>query len=84
MNICFLIGKIVSEIDFRFILNIKNKENISISKFDLEIEENTILKVSAYDNIADYCYRDFDENDVVLIQGVLDTNEIGINSIEKV
>ena len=34
MNICILLGKIVSEIEFKFIINSKNK---SIAYFDLEL-----------------------------------------------
>ena len=41
MNICLVIGKIVSKIEFNFIINKKSiSKNISISRFKLEIEEN--------------------------------------------
>ena len=53
MNICFLIGEIVSEIQFEFILNSKNN---SIAMFKLKLSNESIIEIQAYDEMADYCY----------------------------
>ena len=41
MNLCFVIGKIVSEIEFKFIINSKN---ISIAYFKIELINKIIVK----------------------------------------
>ena len=52
MNICFLIGKIVSEIDFKFIVN--NKKYYSISILQIELNNKSIITVKGYNEIADF------------------------------
>lgn len=82
MNICFLIGKIVSDIEFKFILN--SKKN-SITMFYLEIEKNCHILVKGYDEIADECYRNLYKNDNISIYGEIKTEgEIEIVEIEKI
>ena len=73
MNICILLGKIVSEIEFQFIINSKNK---SISYFDLELLNKSIIKVRAHNEIADYIYSKLSKGDTIVIEGRLRTNEI--------
>ena len=46
MNICFLTGKIVSDIEYKFVLNSKY---ISIAVFTLKVDEGCVIKVKAYD-----------------------------------
>ena len=78
MNICIVAGKIVGEIEFKFIINNKNK---SIVYFDLELSNKSIVKVKAYDEIADYVYSKI-KNDIVLIDGKLrDDGSIEIQEI---
>ena len=78
MNICIVAGKIVSEIEFKFIINSKHK---SIVYFDLELLNKSIVKVKAYDEIADYVYSKI-KNDIVLIDGKLrDDGSIEIQEI---
>ncbi len=80
MNICFLMGKIISSIEFDFLLNSKNN---SIVRFTLKVDENCILTVKAYDEIAEWCYQNLIKNNVIAIQGELDNNmEIIINNVE--
>ena len=74
MNLCFLIGKIISEINFKFVLNSKN---ISIVYFKIELNNKSIVKVKAYNELADYCYSKLKKNDIIAIQGYLN-NEIKI------
>ena len=79
MNICILLGKIVSEIEFQFIINSKNK---SISYFDLELLNKSIIKVRTYNEIADYIYSKLSKGDTIVIEGRLRTNEV--IEIEKI
>ena len=71
MNICFFTGKIVSEIQFDFILY---SRNVSIVIFELELENKSIIKVKGYDEIADWCYRYLIKGDVISIYGEINSN----------
>lgn len=71
MNLCFFIGKIISNVEFKFIIN--NKEN-SIVTFKIQLIDNNIVKVKGYNEIADYCYKNFVTNDEISIYGELRTN----------
>lgn len=72
MNLCFLIGKIVSEIKFDFILNSKD---ISIARFSIELENKSIVIVKGYNEIADYCYKKLLKGSIVEIQGSLNSDK---------
>ena len=82
MNIVIIYGKIVSKIKFKFIYdrykekdNIKQKYNhTSIAKCKIRLENDSIVEVYGYDNIADYMYRYMKENEEVLIEGKIDGN----------
>ena len=83
MNICFLIGKIISNIDFKFILN--SKKYYSISIFQIELNNKSIITVKGYNKIADICYSRLRENNIILIQGYLDSKvEVKIEEIKKI
>lgn len=71
MNLCFLKGKIISEIEFNFIINTKN---ISIATFEIELLNKCKIKVKAYNELADFCYQKLKQEDVIFIQGYLDSN----------
>jgi len=45
INLCFVIGKIVSDIKFEFIINSKN---ISVAIFEIELSNNSTVKVKGY------------------------------------
>lgn len=81
MNICFFIGKIISNIQFEFILNNKN---ISITTFSIKTDNNITIKVKAYDELADYCYARLTKGEIIGIQGYLNSNmEIIIEDINS-
>ena len=83
MNICFLYGKIISDIDFKFIMNNKNK--ISISVYKIQLNNKSIVIVKGYNEIADYCYRNLKIGDNIYIQGRLNNMmEIEADFIEKI
>ena len=71
MNIVFIQGKIISDIEFNFIIN---KKNISIAIFEVELLNKSIVKIKAYNELADYCYSKLNKNDVVFMEGYLNSN----------
>lgn len=81
MNLCFAIGKIISEIEFEFIINSKN---ISVAMFEIELSNKSIIKVNGYNEIADICYQNLAKGEIVTIYGSLNNEmEIVINEIES-
>lgn len=82
MNKCFFIGKIISDIDFRFVLN--NRKIQSVVKFKIKLDNNSILNVIGYNEIADYCYQEYSKNLVICLEGRLESNlNIEIIKIEE-
>ena len=80
MNLCFLIGKVVSEIKFDFILNSKDS---SIARFSIELENKSVV-VKGYNEIADYCFKDLTKGSIIGMQGYLNSNkEIIIINIKE-
>ena len=71
MNIVFIQGKIISDIEFNFIIN---SPNISIAIFEAELLNKSIVKIKAYNELADYCYSKLNKNDVVFMEGYLNSN----------
>ena len=71
MNICFISGKIISDISFKFIVN---GQNISICYFNIELSNKSIVKCLAYNEMADSCYFKVRNGDFVYIQGFLNSN----------
>ena len=74
MNLCFFIGKITSDIKFKFIIN--SKQYMAISMFTLEVNKKCILKVKTYNELADKCYQRLVKSDIVGIQGFIDSNMV--------
>ena len=74
----FFIGEIISELEFKFVIN--TKEIYAILMFDLVLIDGTKLKVKAYNEIADYCYKNYEKNNFVCINGRINNDmEIIIN-----
>ncbi len=71
MNRCFLMGIIQEEVKFKFVLNGKHD---SIANIKLKLLNNTIVKVTAYDKDADYCYRRLSQYDLIIVDGRLNTD----------
>ena len=79
MNEIFIIGKVASKIEYKFIIN--SKKNFSKAEFEIELNKQT-FKVKAYNNIADYCYRRLKKDDKVFINGSIENHMIiNINNI---
>ena len=75
MNEVFLIGKIISDIEFKFIINSKNK---AIACFEIETADNQIVKIQAYNQFADFAYSQLNKNDKVLINGYIEANVVNV------
>ena len=71
MNLCFLMGKIISNIEFNFMLE---SHHISIATFEVLLNNKSVIHVKAYDEIADKCYKELVKSDEVAIQGYLNRN----------
>lgn len=83
MNICFLMGKVLKDIEFEFMYEDKR---ISIAYTDLKLKNNTTIAIKGYGRIADIMYRNIKKNDNILLQGniVKEKNiEIEISEIRK-
>ena len=73
MNEVFLIGKIISDIEFKFIINSKNK---AITWFEIETTDKQIVREQSYNQLADFAYSKLNSNDKVFINGYIETNVV--------
>lgn len=80
MNICFFIGKIISNIDFKFIVN--NKKYNSIVIFQIELYNKSVITLKGYNEIADFCYRNLEKNNIIIAVTFLNSKLEGI--VEKI
>ena len=71
MNICFLIGKIISEIEFKFIVN--SKKYFYISIFKIKLDNKSIITVKGYNEISDFCYKKLIKNNNISLYGELNS-----------
>ena len=75
MNEVFLIGKIISDIEFKFIINSKNK---AIACFEIETNDKQIVRVQTYNKTADFAYSKLNINDKVFINGYIEANMVKV------
>ena len=73
MNEVFLIGKIISDIEFEFIINSKNK---AIACFEIKKADKQIVRIQAYNQLADFVYSKLNTNDKVFINGCIEANVV--------
>ena len=78
MNDVFLTGKIISNVDFKFIINSKN---ISIAVFNIETDYKQVIKIKAYNELADYCYSKLETRQRVFIYGEISENDVIVKEI---
>ena len=81
MNICFLLGKVVDDVEFKFIYNSKK---VSISIFKLMLSNKSIVECKAYDETADYIYRNIKKGDLIFIEGTIKDKSIQIYEIKNI
>lgn len=83
MNICFFIGKVISDIEFKFIVD--NKSYYAIAIFQIELNNKSVITVKGLNEIADYCYKNLNKNKYCIIKGIIEGNyDIIIQSIRKI
>ena len=81
MKLIFILGEIISNIEFKFIINKKNK---SISVFKIKLLNDSILEIKAYNENADYCISKLNKGDIIYIEGFLNSKmQILAKYIEK-
>ena len=74
MNEVFLIGKVITEVDFKFIIN---STRLSKAKFSIEtLEDGEMINIVAYDEMSDYIYRNVKSEDIIMINGYIENNVI--------
>lgn len=77
MNQVYLMGKIITDIEFKFIINSKN---ISVAMFKIKtIKDNQIINIKAYNDKADYFFSKCNKGDIVVIEGMLQDNTVIVN-----
>lgn len=85
INLCFLSGKVKNEIDLKFIYNAKTKslsqKHTSIVIMNLEINKGQIVKMYAYDDIADWIYQNIDKDEFIYIGGRIRGEKVEIFEI---
>lgn len=79
MNEVFLIGKIITEIKFDFVLNSKKK---SIAQFYLKTLDEEEIKIAGYDDIADFCYSKLNKDDKLFLYGFLNKDKVEIKRVK--
>ena len=79
MNQVYLIGKIITDIEFKFVINSKN---ISITMFKIKtIKDNQEIHIKCFNEIADYFYSKYKKGDAVRIEGKLKENEVIVTEL---
>lgn len=80
MNEVFIIGKVITEVKFDFILNSKH---ISVARFGVATMcDKQEINVIAYDKMADYVYAKIKQKDIVMINGCLEYDKVMSESIQ--
>lgn len=74
----FLMGKVIKEIEYRFMLE---KGKNAKAEIKLELLDKTQLKVIAYNEEADYTIQNIRENDIVFVYGMIKETEVIIKNI---
>ena len=74
MNRVFLVGEIITDIEFKFIINSKN---ISAAIFKIKTpKDNQIIPTKCYNEQADYFYSRHKNGDSVILEGRLENNTV--------
>ena len=78
MNEVFLIGKVIKEIEYRFMLE---KGKNAKAEIMLELLDKTQLKVIAYNENADYAMQYIRKNNIVFIYGIIKKAKVIVKNI---
>ena len=82
MNIVVISGNVINNIEFKFIYDRYGKTNkyTSITRCMLKIDNESIVQICGYDNIADFMYRNLQIGDRIVCEGYLDSECIIISN----
>ena len=85
INLCFLNGKVINEIDLKFIYDRRkktlSKKNTSIVKIKLELLDGQVIELYAYNEMADYMFRNIQKGEHIRIQGEVKNGYVEIRQI---
>ena len=85
INLCFLSGKVINEIDLKFVYNTKkkslDKKHISIAEIELKLQDGQIVQLHAYNEMADYVFRNIHKGEHITIQCEIKNGYIEIKQI---
>lgn len=88
INLCFISGKIIEEVEFKFIYNPRtkslSKKHTTIAIIKLQLENEGIVEMQGYDEIADFIYRNMQKGSLVIIYRKLRERHVEILQIEKI
>jgi len=79
MKEVFLIGKVISKVEFDFMIE---SRYISIGRFYLETMDKKIIEIKAYDNIADFVYKKLIIGNIVFLYGRLNLDFVSAKIIK--
>lgn len=80
MNEVFLIGKVIGNVNFNFIINSKHN---SIARFNIKSLNGQIINIIAYNRLADFVYSKVNLNDLVFIYGYLSQKGVIVKECKK-
>lgn len=79
MNLCIIKGKVTEEVEFNFFYRCKQ---ISIAKARILLENGSKILIKGYNELADWMYHYIQLNDILLIQGKINSDmEIEVERI---
>ncbi len=78
MNEVFLIGRVIREIEYKFMLE-KGKNAKAVAY--LELLDKTDVKAIAYNENADYVLQNVKKNDIVFVYGTLESATVIIKKM---
>ena len=81
MNEVFLMGKVIEDIEYKFML--KKRKNAK-AKIELKLIDETKVEVVAYNEQADYTLQNIKIRNNVFVYWKLQNSEIVINKIIKI
>ena len=84
MNIVVISGEVITKVEFKFIYDRYENKNkhISMAKCMLKLNNESIVQIYGYDNVADFMYRNLQIGDSIVCAGYLDSE--GIICVEEI
>ena len=86
MNEVFLIGKVLTDVEFKFMINSKRiaKARFNGKQIKCNKEELRKLKRNDFRIYADYVYKNINTQNMVMINGCIENNNVIIKKINTI